>query len=351
MKVIKWLILGILLPFMIIGGFLGYSIMTDYRPEMVEDSVDLVRNGKPLRADKSLSFTTFNIGYAGLDAGQDFFMEDGKMSRSSSAAQTRLNMEGIITFLKAKSSDFYLLQEVDTDALRSFNVNEVDMISSELPGYNGSFVYNYKVKWVPVPVIQPMGGVESGLMTMSRSDFDTSKRYRLPGDEPIPKRYYDLKRCVMENIYTLDNGKKLIVMNVHLSAYDEGGKVRALQIDWLINHIAKVYDPKDNYLLIGGDWNHLMSQSLRDKIEGEVPDWVATLPEKLTSATGFKVVYDESIGTSRSNEKPYVKGENFEAVIDGFLVSPNIEVLGIKATDLGFIHSDHNPVTIEIGFK
>lgn len=351
MKFVKWLIFGLMLPLIAVVGFLAYSISTDYRPDTVEEGIDLVRNGKPFSVGKTITLTTFNIGYAGLDQNQDFFMEGGKKSRSESAAQTRLNMEGIVKFLEAKKSDFYLLQEVDTKALRSFDLNEVDLISSKLPGYNASFVYNYKVKWVPVPIHVPMGDVESGLMTMSRADFDNSKRYKLPGDEPIPKRYFDLKRCVMENTYTLQNGKKLIVMNVHLSAYDEGGKVRALQIDWLIDHIEKVYDSNDNYLIIGGDWNHLMSQALRDKIEGEVPDWVATLPEKLTSETGFKVAYDKDISTARSNEKPYVKGENFEAIIDGFLVSPNLKVISVKATNLGFTHSDHNPVTIELGFE
>lgn len=351
MKHLKWILGIVLMPVVIVGSFLAYSIITDFRPEMVSDSLVLIQNGKPLSTERPIEITTFNIGYGGLDATRDFFMEGGKDSRSESAGRTTVNMEAITNFLKSQDSDIYLLQEVDLKAKRSYNINEAELITDILPGYNASFAINYKVSWVPVPLYQPMGGVTSGLMTMSKGSFEKSLRYSLPGDEPIPKRYFDLKRCIMENTYALDSGKELIVINVHLSAYDEGGKVRAQQIDWLIDHIEKIYDENDNYLIIGGDWNHLMSQALRDKIEGEVPGWAQVLPEKLTDSTGIKLAYDPEVTTSRSNEQPYKKGENFEATIDGFLHSPNLRLLSVKGIDLGFTNSDHNPVTIVLGFE
>ncbi len=351
MKWIKWLSWLVLLPFLLVAIFLGYSIVNDFRPDTTEDSLDFIRNGRPFDQEKTIEVTTFNIGYAGLDASRDFFMEGGKDSRAESAAATRNNLKGVIDFMKAKKSDIYLLQEVDTNALRSFKIDEADAITSALRSYNASFAYNYKTKWVPIPIHQPMGGVESGMMTLSQADFDHSKRYSLPGKAPIIQRYFDLKRCVMENTYTLSNGKKLIVMNVHLSAYDKDGKARSEQIDWLIEHIDKVYREENAYYIIGGDWNHLMSQAIQDKIEGELPVWAMPLPEKLVHETGFKIVCDESVSSSRSNDKPYIKGKSFETTIDGFLISPNLKVLSIKGTDLGYQHSDHNPVTIQLAFE
>lgn len=351
MKIIQWLSWLVLLPFLVVAVFLGYSIVTDYRPDTTEDSLSLIRNGRGFDQEKTIEVTTFNIGYGGLDDKQDFFMEGGKSSRSESAAATRNNLKGVLDFMKAKKSDIYLLQEVDTKALRSFDIDESDLITSELRAYNASFAYNYKVKWVPLPLHMPMGGVESGMMTLSRGDFDNSKRYSLPGNPPVPQRYFDLKRCVMENTYKLSNGKKLIVMNVHLSAYDKGGKARTEQIDWLIDHIDKVYREENAYYIIGGDWNHLMSQAIQDKIEGELPIWAVPLPEKLSNDTGFKVVCDESVTSTRANDKPYVKGRNLETTVDGFLISPNLKVLSIKGTDLGYQHTDHNPVTIQLAFE
>jgi endonuclease/exonuclease/phosphatase family metal-dependent hydrolase len=52
----------------------------------------------------------------------------------------------------------------------------------------------------------------------------------------------------------------------------------------------------------------------------------------------------------RDNATPYVKGETFETVIDGFLISPNLEIIKTKTHDLGFKNSDHNPVTVTLKF-
>lgn len=350
MKYLKWVLTIILIPVAAFVLFLTYSIAFEYRPATVEDSISVIRNGKGIDASKPLELTTFNIGYAGLDRGQDFFMDGGKMSRSSSEEQTKKNMDGITKFMVAKASDFYLLQEVDEKADRSNQLNEIDLITTVLPGYNASFAYNYKVKWVPVPISAAMGGAISGMMTMSRGDYERSIRYQLPGDEPIPKRFFDLKRCVMENTYQLSNGKELIVINLHLSAYDEGGTVRAEQVAWLEEHLQKAYDKDKNYVIVGGDWNHILSVDIQEKINTEIPDWVAVLPSSLTVNTGFKILYDEQVNTVRNNDKPYVEGENFETIIDGFLVSPNLKVLSVKTTHLGFQNSDHQPVTIQVGF-
>ncbi|MBN2604249.1 MAG: endonuclease/exonuclease/phosphatase family protein, partial [Bacilli bacterium] len=50
--------------------------------------------------------------------------------------------------------------------------------------------------------------------------------------------------------------------------------------------------------------------------------------------------------TVRSDDAPYVEGVNFETIIDGFLLSPNITVDAVFGNDLAFENSDHNPVTI-----
>lgn len=350
MKRLRWLLYILFLPVTVITLFFAYSVIFEYRPALEEESVAIVRNGRIIDAKKPLEITTFNIGYAGLDAGQDFFMDGGSRSRSASKEQTETNLGNIIEFLVAKKSDVYLLQEVDRMADRSFEIDEVELITDVLPGYNSSFAYNYKTLWVPAPLLNPMGTAYSGLMTMSRGDFEKSIRYRLPGEEPIPKRYFDLKRCVVENTFELNNGKKLILINIHLSAFDKGGKIRAKQIEWLEEHLEKVYDKNENYVIVGGDWNHILSDTVRENPAIETPEWVAILPNTLETNTGFKMVFDKNINTVRNNDKPYIKGESYETIIDGFLVSPNLKVLKVQGTDLNFQNSDHQPVTIQVGF-
>ena len=53
-------------------------------------------------------------------------------------------------------------------------------------------------------------------------------------------------------------------------------------------------------------------------------------------------------GLSAAERSP----ENFPYfVIDGFIVSNNLEVSDVETQDLGFVNSDHNPVLMKVSFK
>jgi len=44
---------------------------------------------------------------------------------------------------------------------------------------------------------------------------------------------------------------------------------------------------------------------------------------------------------------PYKKGVNFVTVIDGFIVSDNVEVVKCETVDTQYAYSDHNPVLMK----
>ena len=60
---------------------------------------------------------------------------------------------------------------------------------------------------------------------------------------------------------------------------------------------------------------------------------------------GFEWVTDTFIPTNRTDALPYKENRNFTAVIDGFLISPNIDLININTHPLDFKFTDHNPVT------
>ncbi|PEZ26617.1 hypothetical protein CN345_26055 [Bacillus thuringiensis] len=63
------------------------------------ESVNLIiENSQENRLPSYTPFqvTTFNIGYAGLDAKQDFFMDGGTGSRSRSKEQTKLTTHAVL---------------------------------------------------------------------------------------------------------------------------------------------------------------------------------------------------------------------------------------------------------------
>lgn len=318
-KWLKYLCWIVAVPVALLIIFLIYVTAVDYKPPgQVELNAINNMSGK-VKQGEPFTVTTFNIGYAGLDEGQDFFMDGGEMSRSSSKEQTEHNLAAIASVLEETASDMYVLQEVDREASRSYHIDEVSELGKALPQYSSIFATNYKVPWVPVPVLRPMGKVHSGLLTMSTFESTSHIRYDLPGKESWPVQQMELDRSFIESRYPVDNGKELVLINLHPSAFDKGGEIRKQQLSFLNSYIQEEMK-KDNYMIIGGDWNHALPGTKRDQFETEQqwPEWLQPFPETF-APEGFQWAIDPSTPTVRTLDIPYKEGVNFLAVIDGFL--------------------------------
>ena len=326
-------------------SLIAYLTITEYKPEEIENA-RILKNNIAVKTKKAMTITTLNIGYASLDESQDFFVEGGKGSRCVTRDKTQSNLKNIVKILRQEDSDFYFLQEVDESCRRSCYTNQMRYLTKKFNDFNSSYASNYRVRYVPIPLLKPMGSVLSGILSLSKHKITRAKRHQLKGRESFFKRIFFLKRCMVVNTITCKDGKKLILINIHLSAYDKGGYLRKQQIDHLIEYINEL-SKTNEHVIIGGDWNHLLDNSLYKE---SMPDWVGLLPDTLFE-TKYKIIYDKTINTVRSEDQPYVKGENFETIIDGFLVSPAIEIVKVKATDYNFKYTDHNPVTITFKMK
>ena len=334
--VIGFLILGLV-------GFLIYMTLTDYQPGEVE-ALATENTGAVLQINTAFSVMTFNIGYCGLDKEQDFFMDGGTGSRAVSREQVTANLQAVLGHLLNEKPDFILLQEVDTNSSRSYSVNEYDIIKKELSGYNSVFAVNYKVAWVPVPLVNPMGQVYSGLVTLSKYYTDSAVRYQYPGKEKWLRQLFELDRCFVESRISVENGKDLILINSHLSAFDEGGKIRKQQLEYLKKHLLEEA-AKGNYIIAGGDWNHVLPGTDPASFETSEswPFWLQNLPGDFMSE-GFRWAADPAVPTIRTTRHKYQEKINFAAAIDGFLVSENIKIINVQARQLFFENCDHNPV-------
>jgi len=346
MKFLKYFLIIVGLVVVAFGDFIGFIILTDYNPPEEEKIIVEQNSSIMMRGEETFSVTTFNIGYCGLDKNQDFFMDGGKKSKSESYEKTMENYNALAKFLTEVRSDFYFLQEVDVKSKRSYNINQVQLSNELLNDYSSSFALNYVAKWVPMPIFDQMGYVKSGIVTYSKYLTESSIRYSLPIEEKGIVRYFDLDRAMIETIIPLESGKNLYLVNIHLSAYDKGGVIKKKQMNYIINYVNRVYN-EDNYMVIGGDWNQLLDSNLLARYGESVPYWLGTLPEEIYTL-GFNLAFDSTNNTVRDLDSPYVKGKTFETVIDGFLISPNLEIINTKTHDLGFKNSDHNPVTVTL---
>lgn len=349
-RIIRLLVAVIVLVALYIGGVILYGTLTDYKraPESSEREVIRGQGLPPAQIDTTINLLTWNLGYGGLGKEEDFFYDGGKTVRAPRNIWDKDFRGQLHTLLSNDSIDFYLIQEIDRNSHRSYEVDQFDSVLHTLSGYDGAFAMNYDVKFVPVPYFRPMGKVSGGIAIFSKYQPDSAVRYQYPGHFPWPTRIFFLDRCFLAEHYPLANGKELVLIDTHNSAYDESGKVKDQEMAFLKQYITAEY-AKGNYVIAGGDWNQcppsfnnktfLADSSYHDFIPPSMSfDY---LPE------GWLWCYDPYHPTNRDVSTP-LDVYTFKTIIDFYLISPNIRLLNIHAIDNGFDFSDHQPVVMKI---
>jgi endonuclease/exonuclease/phosphatase family metal-dependent hydrolase len=344
-RFLKYTVYLLLLVILLFAGFMIYATLTDYEPP---EQVVVYRSAHPdtLAVPDTFSVMTWNIGYCGLGKEMDFFYDGGKQVRAS-RENTLKYLKGVRDFLTANDSlDFMLLEEVDLHSKRTYFINELDTFKKYLPGYKAFFALNYKVSFVPVPVTQPMGKVESGLVLLSKYEPVFVERRDFPGQYDWPTRLFMLDRCFMVAHYVLNDGHELQVIVTHNSAFD-GGKLKKEEMAYLKDYLLAEAE-KGNRIIVGGDWNQnppgFKDQDF-NKTSGYKNFVANAIPEDYMPS-GWQWASDLSVMSNRANLAPYEPGKTPTTLLDFFLLSPGTEVIRVKGIDLGFEYSDHQPVTM-----
>lgn len=325
-----------------------YIATNEYKPQPIE-MIAQQDVGAAIQDTVSLRLITWNIGYCGMDSSMDFFFDGGKKVRGhkNNGASNYGNIMGQL--VNSDSLDYLLLQEVDKDSKRSFNINQVDSIKKQLSDWYPSFAINYDVLFIPYPYQNPLGKVVSGIMTLSKDTPVEVQRISLPGSFSWPKKLVMPKRCLLVNRYKLSNGKELVIINIHNSAFDKG-TLKKLELSF-IKQTAELEYSNGNYVIMGGDWNELppnfTATFTEYKFVGSFTEIIA--PDFFDPK--WKWAYDNKIPTNRNANKPFNKDISTTLVIDYYLLSPNIELIEVKTIDFGFINSDHNPVYLKVKLK
>ncbi|ANQ54501.1 endonuclease [Thermosipho sp. 1063] len=344
----KKLLFFLLIIFFVIvtylGGVILFATLFDYRPDKIEE-VRVEKNVNNYLDKDVITIFDWNIGYAGLGKEMDFFLDGGKNAVVPKNLVKRY-INGVVNVLKKYNSDIYLLQEIDVNSRRTNYINELSYLKS-IGKYDIAFAYNYKVLYVPVPFLNPMGKVSAGLATFSKYEIGEALRISLPGEYSWPTKIFQLDRCVL--LTRLNRGKKdLVILNIHPSAYDTG-VLREKQLRFIMKLASDEYK-KGNYVIIGGDWNSEFFEDNKFTFTEKKPSSYIKLPD-FFNLDGWSWGVARNAPTNRSVSFPYKKGENFVTVIDGFYVSPNVEILEVKNLDLNFEYSDHNPVILKVRLK
>lgn len=350
------IVLGALV--LLFAGYVGYLQLQYYR---IEDNLALEVASAPaetLAAGEEYTAVTCNLGFGAYGPDYSFFMDTGVMAdgtptqglygKARSEEEVLANTGAALEALAGLDPDFLLLQEVDYDSHRSHFVDQRQMALDAFPDHGWLWGQNFHSGYLAYPLTDHHGTVNAGLLTLTRYAAEGGVRRSFPVDESFFIKFTDLDRCFTVTYLPVEGAEgQLALIHSHMSAYDEGGTVRARQLELLCGVMEEEYE-KGNYVIVGGDFNHaLYGTELAFASGQQFPGWVQTLdnsdlPEHFSfveADNGFEVP------TCRGADIPYEPGVNYTTVVDGFIVSDNVAAAA-ENIDADFAFSDHNPVAL-----
>lgn len=279
-----------------------------------------------------------NVGFGAYSADYSFFMDGGKESRARSRQAVDENMRGEVSLVKDLSPDFALFQEVDIYGTRSWHIAEDAYLDDVMENseFNKVFAQNYDSPYLFYPLINPHGANQSGILTLSRHPISSAVRRSLPIETGIMK-LVDLDRCYSVSRIPMENGRELVLYNLHLSAYTSDGTIATEQLQMLCADMLAEYE-NGNYCVAGGE---------NDTWAQPIPE--GTIPDGLSLVVPFDV--DHPVATCRTANEPYNEETTFRVTVDGFLVSDNVEAVSADVVDAGYRYSDHNPIYMDFILK
>jgi len=356
-KKILFLLIAIVALYLLV--VLLFATWHDYQPEekiLVSPNQNSIH--KIIHKD-TLDFLIWNIGYGGLGAESDFFYADGRIFHSRGMMIrppeqiVKKNTDGILSTLNNQSADIVLLQEVDIASKRSYYLNQYDSIGNILPNFESTFGDNLRTAYSPVPLLEPWrtyGYTHSGIATYARFATTKTTRFQLPGKFSWPNSLFLLDRCALEHRFSVNNGKELVVYNIHNSAYDKDGSIKKQQTKYLKERWEAEY-AKGNYVIVGGDWNQVPPFFDPNFFRPNAPKKENVNIDPALMPDDWRWIYDPKVPTVRDTREVYRKNQTFTGLIDFYLLSPNLQAIKVTGIDLDFQYSDHQPVFLKVVLK
>ena len=364
------LALVIVLAAYIIYLYASYHRIPDNQELQVEEISQNTEAGNELTTEKNYSALTYNIGFGAYTPDFSFFMDGGKSSWAKSKDSVKETIKGAGELVASKDPDIALVQEIDLDATRSYHVNEYSILKENIPAYNCVFAQNYDSAFLFYPFTQPHGKSKAGLALFSKYPITGSLRRSFPISTSFTK-FFDLDRCYSISRVPVDNGKELVIFELHMSAYGNSDAIREGQIRMLSEDMQKEYEA-GNYVICGGDFNHdLKAADTQSKASdasnntqtdsgdsAEPESWAYPFPRsELPEHFSFcldQLSEDEKNNlwnSARNADMEYVPGETYTVTLDGFIISDNVECTKYENVNTGYSYSDHDPVYMEFQLK
>ncbi len=309
------------------------------------NDITIIRN-KKLKMNDEFSILTWNIGHCYMTKKRHVKIEDMNFSKREKKNEIKKNIKDITKQLKDINSDIIIMQEVDKSSYLSYYNNQKEEIADNLDNYGYSYAPNIKHKLM-----------KSGLMLMSKFRIKEVKKESLKTEHNsyLISEYTEHNSFHVSR-YDVCSNKEFVLINLQLLKIYNSNIIQSIVINgdnqlFIMKFVVAEFE-KGNYVIVGGDWNLVLDTDLTsDEIKHKnLPDWLYELAP-MWNLKEWTWVYDKNIPTIRDPESEYIKGNSYTGIVDGFLLSPNIDLIEVKTIDQEFKYSYHNPVLIKVKLK
>jgi endonuclease/exonuclease/phosphatase family metal-dependent hydrolase len=287
----------------------------------------------------TITVTTWNLGFGALGVEGDAVSDGGTHLFPASGDLVQKNIDGIVATLKSFDSDMLMLQEVSQRSLMSWWRPLYDSVVAAKPDWQFAFRPDIHTWGLPFPL-----AIDHGTVVALGANPRNIEILPLPL-EPNPIMGLIKRRYSLQIVRVPIDGQSndWVLVNLHLSAFDEAGNVRKQQLTTVMEFAQAEY-ARGNHVVVGGDWNMVLHDpKLPSTTPQELLFWVVPFPPEALPEN-WQIVTGNG-ATVRTTDKPYVEGENYRTGIDGFVISPNVRASDVAILDTKFAHSDHMPVT------
>ena len=206
---------------------------------------EIVLDEGQLSSGDTFSIMTYNLGYLSgmtnnlpVKPPSDLFQD---------------NLQKIQDLLQKQTPDIIGFQEIDFASNRSYELNQLEALSS---GYRTAIKsVNWDKKYVPFPYWPPsvhFGRMTSGQALLSKFPVTESQRIVLPRPSKAPFYYqaFYLDRLIQLAEINI-NGSVVVLLNVHLEAFDT--ETRESQGQIVLDVLEQYINDKPLFLI--GDFN------------------------------------------------------------------------------------------------
>ena len=301
---------------------------------------------------------TSNMSHGIMDADNSYVLYGGKNSSARNEDMVSINVKGSASYITEGSyadTDFYFLQEVDNNSTRSFYINQKTFVLDAIKSYAYVNAEYGETNYIITPISTPIGSFECSSMFFSKYRIKNSIRRALASEQSFFGKYKSSDNHItVTKIYVAASEVPpyLIMINVSIDPLESEQTKRA-SYKKLKEIMATELLDRNNYVIVGGSFGcQLYADS---DYFGDRPEWCDPLPadfsEQELAMIGYNVVRhayeDQQYGTFRDTGEKYKRGETYESVFDGFIVSSNIEVKGLEILHNNYLFSSHSPVRLK----